>query len=129
MDDIRASLERVRERVARAAERVGRRAEDVLLIGVSKTVEPARIREAIAAGVPALGGRGVWVRDAREGGGGRGASGAVEGDGGRFRGGEGGGGDEGARRAADLRPAPGRARVVGAAGRRGAGAPPSEASL
>src|SRR2546422_3731779 len=55
MDDIRASLERVRERVARAAERVGRRAEDVLLIGVSKTVEPARIREAIAAGVPALG--------------------------------------------------------------------------
>jgi len=55
MPDIRASLERVRERIARAAERGGRRAEQVLLIGVSKTVEPARIREAIAAGVPALG--------------------------------------------------------------------------
>src|SRR2546427_11882233 len=55
MQDIRASLERVRERIARAAARAGRRAEDVLLIGVSKTVEPARIREAIAAGVPALG--------------------------------------------------------------------------
>src|SRR2546427_174030 len=62
MDDIRASLERVRERVARAAERVGRRAEDVLLIGVSKTVEPARIREAIAAGVPAPAGARVWFR-------------------------------------------------------------------
>src|SRR5437773_1656919 len=55
MDDIRASLERVRERVARAAERAGRRAEDVLLIGVSKTVALARIREAVAAGIPALG--------------------------------------------------------------------------
>src|SRR5437762_1366165 len=55
MPDIRASLEGVRERIARAAERGGRRAEQVLLIGVSKTVEPARIREAIAAGVPALG--------------------------------------------------------------------------
>src|SRR2546430_14417042 len=55
MDGVRASLERVRERVARAAERAGRRAEEVLLIGVSKTVALARIREAVAAGIPALG--------------------------------------------------------------------------
>jgi pyridoxal phosphate enzyme (YggS family) len=55
MTDIRANLDRVRERVARAAERAGRRASDVLLIGVSKTVEVARIREAIDAGVAALG--------------------------------------------------------------------------
>jgi hypothetical protein len=55
MSDIRASLERVRERIARAAERAGRRAESVLLIGVSKTVEVERIRQAVAAGVPALG--------------------------------------------------------------------------
>jgi len=55
MTDIRANLERVRERVARAAERSGRRAEDVLLVGVSKTVDVARIRAAIDAGVPALG--------------------------------------------------------------------------
>jgi pyridoxal phosphate enzyme (YggS family) len=55
MDDIRANVERVRERATRAAERAGRRAEDVLLIGVSKTVEVARIREAVAAGIPALG--------------------------------------------------------------------------
>jgi len=55
MDEIRANLERVRERIARAAERAGRRGEDVLLVAVSKTVEVERIREAIAAGVPALG--------------------------------------------------------------------------
>ena len=55
MHDIRAGLARVRERIAAAAERAGRRADDVLLIGVSKTVDVDRIREAIAAGVPALG--------------------------------------------------------------------------
>jgi PLP dependent protein len=55
MDEIRANIERVRERMARAAERAGRRAEDVLLIGVSKTVDAERIRQAVAAGLPALG--------------------------------------------------------------------------
>jgi pyridoxal phosphate enzyme (YggS family) len=45
----------VRERIARAAERAGRRPADVLLIGVSKTVEVERIRAAVAAGVTALG--------------------------------------------------------------------------
>lgn len=54
-ENIRANLERVRERIARAAERAGRRPSDVLLIGVSKTVDIDRIREAIDAGVPALG--------------------------------------------------------------------------
>ncbi len=53
--DIRANLQRVRERVRDAAERAGRRADDVLLIGVSKTVEVERIRQAIDAGVAALG--------------------------------------------------------------------------
>jgi len=55
MDEIRANIERVRERIARAAERAGRRAEDVLLVGVSKTVDADRIRRAVAAGLPALG--------------------------------------------------------------------------
>ena len=55
MQDIRTNLERVRERVARAAERAGRRAEDVLLVGVSKTVDVARIRAALSAGLGALG--------------------------------------------------------------------------
>jgi PLP dependent protein len=64
MDDIRANLERVQERVARAAERAGRRAEDVLLIAVSKTVDAERIRQAVAAGVRALGEN--RVQDAKE---------------------------------------------------------------
>ncbi len=55
MDDVRANLERVRERIARAAQRTGRRPEDILLIGVSKAVPAERVREAIAAGIPALG--------------------------------------------------------------------------
>jgi PLP dependent protein len=52
---VRANLEQVRERIAAAAERSGRRAGDVLLVGVSKTVDVDRIREAVAAGLPALG--------------------------------------------------------------------------
>src|SRR5437762_13794084 len=55
MSEIEANLQRVRERIARAAERAGRRAQDVLLVGVSKTVDVERIRQAIAAGIPALG--------------------------------------------------------------------------
>ena len=55
MLDIAGNLARVRERLARAAERAGRRADDVLLIGVSKTVEEERIRAAVAAGIAALG--------------------------------------------------------------------------
>jgi pyridoxal phosphate enzyme (YggS family) len=55
MDDIKTNVEQVRERVARAAERAGRRADDVLLIGVSKTVDVGRIRQAVAAGLTALG--------------------------------------------------------------------------
>jgi hypothetical protein len=55
MDDIGANLERVRERIVRAAERAGRRPEDVLLVGVSKTVDVERIRRAVSAGLGALG--------------------------------------------------------------------------
>jgi hypothetical protein len=55
MLDIPSNVARVRERIARAAERAGRRADEVLLIGVSKTVDVARIRAAVGAGVTALG--------------------------------------------------------------------------
>jgi pyridoxal phosphate enzyme (YggS family) len=54
-DTVRANLEHVRERIARAAERSGRRAAEILLIGVSKTVDAERIRPAIDAGIAALG--------------------------------------------------------------------------
>jgi hypothetical protein len=55
MQDIRASLDRVRERIASACRRAGRSPEGVLLIAVSKTVDVERIGQALAAGVPALG--------------------------------------------------------------------------
>jgi pyridoxal phosphate enzyme (YggS family) len=55
MPEIQTNLARVRERIARAAARGGRRAEDVVLVAVSKTVDVARIREAVAAGAPVLG--------------------------------------------------------------------------
>ena len=55
MHDIREGLMRVRERVAKAAERAGRHPDDVLLIAVSKTVDVERIRQAVEAGVSALG--------------------------------------------------------------------------
>jgi PLP dependent protein len=55
MPDVRDNLERVRERIARAAARAGRKPDDVLLIGVSKTVDIERIRAALAAGLRALG--------------------------------------------------------------------------
>jgi PLP dependent protein len=53
--DIKQNLDRVREAIARAAARAGRSPSEVLLIGVSKTVEAERIALAVAAGVPALG--------------------------------------------------------------------------
>ncbi len=55
MASIRENLETVRERIARASQRVGRKPEEILLVAVSKTVPIERIREAIDAGVPALG--------------------------------------------------------------------------
>jgi PLP dependent protein len=55
MPEVRDNLERVRERIARAAARAGRRPDDVLLIGVTKTVDVERIRAALAAGLRALG--------------------------------------------------------------------------
>jgi PLP dependent protein len=55
MPDVAENLARVQERVSRAAERAGRGPEGVLLIGVSKTVDVARIRAAVTAGVTTLG--------------------------------------------------------------------------
>ena len=44
-------LGRVRERIAAAAARAGRRPEEITVVGASKTVDTARIRAAIAAGL------------------------------------------------------------------------------
>ena len=64
LESLRGNLEAVRERIARAAERAGRRAQDVLLIGVSKTVTAERIRLGVDAGLTALGEN--RVQEARE---------------------------------------------------------------
>jgi len=48
---IRDGLARVEERIARAAARAGRRREEITLIGVSKVMPAAAVREAYEAGV------------------------------------------------------------------------------
>jgi PLP dependent protein len=52
---IAQNLEGVRRRIEAAARRAGRDAGSITLVGVSKTVPAARIREAIGAGVTDLG--------------------------------------------------------------------------
>ena len=64
LESLRSNLDAVRERIGRAAERAGRRAQDVLLIGVSKTVTAERIRLGVEAGLTALGEN--RVQEARE---------------------------------------------------------------
>jgi pyridoxal phosphate enzyme (YggS family) len=54
-EEIRERLARVREQIAQAAERAGRRAEDVTLIAVSKTFDPATVQQAVLAGARDLG--------------------------------------------------------------------------
>jgi pyridoxal phosphate enzyme (YggS family) len=52
---LRERLVRVREQIARAAERSGRNAEDITLVAVSKTFDPATVQEAVEAGARDLG--------------------------------------------------------------------------
>lgn len=52
---IAENIAAIRERISRAAAKVGRNPESVTLMGVSKTVDPERIREAYAAGIRVFG--------------------------------------------------------------------------
>lgn len=52
---LRDNVARVREAIAAAAIRAGRRPEDVSLVAVSKTIEPARIAEAVQQGLRIFG--------------------------------------------------------------------------
>src|SRR5262245_6796949 len=54
-DNINARVAAIQQRIAAACARAGRNAAEVTLVAVSKTVEAARIRAAIAAGVRVLG--------------------------------------------------------------------------
>ena len=55
MPSIKENVLRVMERIEKAAQGVGRNPEEINLVAVSKTVESARIKEAIEAGVSILG--------------------------------------------------------------------------
>jgi PLP dependent protein len=55
LPDVAQAVADVRRRIASAAERAGRDPGDVHLVAVSKTVAPARVAEAVAAGVTDLG--------------------------------------------------------------------------
>ncbi len=55
MSEVAENLARVRERIEAAARRSGRNVGRVRLVAVSKTVDPARILQAIDAGVESLG--------------------------------------------------------------------------
>lgn len=54
-DDICDNLKRVRLSIGKACVKAGRKPEDVLLLGVTKTVPPDRINAAIAAGLERIG--------------------------------------------------------------------------
>ncbi|MCL6554344.1 MAG: YggS family pyridoxal phosphate-dependent enzyme [Firmicutes bacterium] len=55
MSDVRERIERVRQRIAAAAVRAGRDPASVTLVGVTKTVDAARVRAAVAAGLRDVG--------------------------------------------------------------------------
>ena len=55
MSEIKENLLRVIERMEKAAKKVGRDPNEIKLVAVSKTVEAARIKEAIEAGISILG--------------------------------------------------------------------------
>ncbi len=53
--DVAGNLARIRGRIAGAAERSGREPDEIRLVAVAKTVDAARVREALAAGVKDVG--------------------------------------------------------------------------
>ena len=61
---IATNVAAIKQRIAAAASRAGRAPETIRLMAVSKTVEPARIRQAIEAGMTLFGEN--YVQEARE---------------------------------------------------------------
>jgi len=55
VEDLRSRINEVYERVERAAQRSGRNPQDITLVAVSKTIDPASIQQAVDAGIANLG--------------------------------------------------------------------------
>lgn len=55
MNSIEENLKRLQERIEKAALRSGRKKEDIILVAVTKNVEPERINDAIDAGIKIIG--------------------------------------------------------------------------
>ena len=55
MSSVKENLLKVREKIEKAARKIGRDPNEIKLVAVSKTVETARIKEAIEAGISILG--------------------------------------------------------------------------
>lgn len=55
MMSVYQNIQTVRKRIERACQKVGRNADEIDIVAVSKTVEVARIEEAIAAGIKIIG--------------------------------------------------------------------------
>jgi len=55
MDQLAENVQRVRERMGKAAGRAGRPADDIVLLAVTKTIEPERVEQALEAGVTTFG--------------------------------------------------------------------------
>jgi pyridoxal phosphate enzyme (YggS family) len=64
MPSIRDNIAELQARIAQSAERSGRSASEITLCAVTKTVEPARIQEAVQAGIRDLGEN--YYQEARE---------------------------------------------------------------
>jgi len=55
MSDIRQNIIDIKQEIAEICDRANRNPDDILLLGVTKTVEPQRINEAIAEGITDIG--------------------------------------------------------------------------
>jgi len=55
MEDIKRNIEDIRKNIEKAAAVSGRKAEDILLLGVTKTVDVERIKELVRCGVKTFG--------------------------------------------------------------------------
>ncbi len=55
VNEVAANIERVREKIAAAAQCAGRNPDEITLVAVTKTIEPERVEQALAAGLSVFG--------------------------------------------------------------------------